>query len=242
VCREKVCSRRTFTEQIPARVRITGRARRSCERAVADGRRLTWKMRGRRGRAGDEEWDHRRLLRSNAENLTAEQIQTLERDLTRAGTYGKQILAGWKAKEKLRAVLALARTPAVRSQVSHRWHDFLAWWADHAHLPELATLAESLQAWWNDRGVHHHRDQQRQTRRTQPRDQARSPTSVRLPQPHQPTTPITLRNHQSQPKPSPPRLNSKTRHECWEKENPVPPGYGKPQKNHLALRVGGYIV
>jgi transposase len=54
-------------------------------------RRLTWKMRGRRGRTGDEEFDHRRLLRSNIEDLTAEQIQTMERDLKRAGTYGKQI-------------------------------------------------------------------------------------------------------------------------------------------------------
>jgi transposase len=113
-------------------------------------RRLTWRMRGRRGRAGDEEWDHRRLLRSNAEDLTAEQIQTLERDLTRAGTYGKQILAGWKAKEKLRRLLALARTSAVRSQITHRLHDFLAWCAEHAHLPELAALAESIQAWWKE--------------------------------------------------------------------------------------------
>jgi hypothetical protein len=59
--------------------------------------------------------------------------------------------------------------------------------------------------------VHPHRDQQRPARRTQPRDQARSPTSVRLPKPHQPTPAITLRNYQSESEPSHPRLSSKTR-------------------------------
>ncbi|WP_433425785.1 ISL3 family transposase [Microtetraspora malaysiensis] len=52
-------------------------------------RRLTWKMRGRRGRAGDPESDHRRLLRSNTEDLTDQQRSDLKRDLKRTGTYGK---------------------------------------------------------------------------------------------------------------------------------------------------------
>jgi hypothetical protein len=63
--------------------------------------------------------------------------------LQRAGTYGKQILAGWKAKEKPRALRALARTPAARSLLSHRLHEFMAWCAGHAHLPELATMRAS---------------------------------------------------------------------------------------------------
>lgn len=115
-------------------------------------RRVTWKAHGRRGRNGDAEYDHRRLLRSGAEDLTPEQIATMERELTRAGTYGRQILAGWRAKEKLRHLLALARLghhPA-RSQIGHRLHDFLAWCADHCHLPELVTLAETVMAWWKE--------------------------------------------------------------------------------------------
>ncbi|GAA0438096.1 hypothetical protein Acor_76610 [Acrocarpospora corrugata] len=111
-------------------------------------RRLTWKMRGRRGRKGDPEFDHRRFLRSNAEDLAIEQRAVLERDLTRTGTYGRHILAGWHAKEKLRHLLALARTGPVRSQISHRLQAFYAWCADHAYLPELRTLAETITAWW----------------------------------------------------------------------------------------------
>ena len=108
-------------------------------------RRLTWRMRRRRGRAGDPEWDARRLLRRNAEDLTGQQRDTLEPDLTDIGTYGRQILAAWKAKEKLRA---LARTQPARSQTSHRLHQFYDWCAEHSYLPELVTLAETVQAWW----------------------------------------------------------------------------------------------
>jgi transposase len=112
-------------------------------------RRVTWKAHGRRGRKGDAEYDHRRLLRFNAEDLTADQIATMQRELRRAGTYGRQILAAWHAKEKLRDLLALARTGhhRARSQISHRLHAFYAWCADHSHLPELVTLAETIQQW-----------------------------------------------------------------------------------------------
>ncbi|MGR6919155.1 transposase [[Actinomadura] parvosata] len=40
-------------------------------------RRLTWKLRGRRGRKGDPEYDHRWLLRANAEDLAGEQGRIL---------------------------------------------------------------------------------------------------------------------------------------------------------------------
>ncbi|QYC38783.1 Transposase [Nonomuraea coxensis DSM 45129] len=113
-------------------------------------RRLTWKMRDRRGRTGDPEYDHRRLLRSNREDLTDEQIAILERDLTRIGTYGRHILAGWHAKEKLRYLLALARTNPARSTIAHRLHAFYIWCADHPYLPELVTLAETVASWWKE--------------------------------------------------------------------------------------------
>ncbi|MGV9387351.1 ISL3 family transposase, partial [Nonomuraea sp. NPDC003707] len=113
-------------------------------------RRLTWKMRGRRGRKGDPEYDHRRLLRSAAEELTDQQRTVLERDLTRIGTYGRHILAGWHAKEKLRDLLDLARARPARSQISHRLHAFYAWCADHAYLPEFVTLAATVEAWQSE--------------------------------------------------------------------------------------------
>ncbi|MEW1838236.1 transposase [Nonomuraea angiospora] len=112
--------------------------------------RLTWKMCGRRGRKGDPEYDHRRLPRSAAEELTDQRRTVLERDLTRIGTYGRHILAGWHAKEKLRDLLALARTHPARSQISHRLHAFYAWCADHAYLPELVTLAATVEAWQSE--------------------------------------------------------------------------------------------
>jgi transposase len=113
-------------------------------------RRLTWKLRDRRGRKGDPEYDHRRLLRTNAEDLSDEQRIILERDLRRIGTYGRHLLEGWQAKEKLRALLALARTHPTRSKIAHRLHDFYAWCADHAYLPELVTLAETVQEWQSE--------------------------------------------------------------------------------------------
>jgi transposase len=76
-------------------------------------RRCTWAMRGRRARKGDEEWEIRGLLRRNAENLTDEQRDTLITTLTGMGTYGRWILKGWHAKEKLRTLLRL--TPKPRS-------------------------------------------------------------------------------------------------------------------------------
>jgi hypothetical protein len=33
---------------------------------------------------------------------------------------------------------------AARSAISHCLHAFYAWCADHAHLPELVTLAETV--------------------------------------------------------------------------------------------------
>ncbi|MFI7232644.1 transposase [Nonomuraea angiospora] len=174
-------------------------------------RRLTWKMRGRRGRKGDPEYDHRRLLRAAAEELTDQRRTVLERDLTRIGTYGRHILAGWHAKEKLRDLLALARTHPARSQISHRLHAFYAWCADHAYLPELVTLAATVEAWQSEiEAFLSHRDHQRQEGGDQPSHQARSPRRVRLSQPCQPTPLVTLRNHARQQKPSHPCSISKT--------------------------------
>jgi hypothetical protein len=79
-------------------------------------------------------------------------------------------------------------------------------------LPELVTLAFDPGLVAGDRSVPPDQDHQCQARRTQPCHQARSPPSVRLPQPRQPTTAITLRNHKSEPEPGHPRLNSKTPH------------------------------
>lgn len=69
------------------------------------------------------------------------------------GTYGRQIHAAWQAKELLRDLLGLAvsRTHVTpdRSAISTARHRFFSHVADHAHLPELVTLAETVEQWWN---------------------------------------------------------------------------------------------
>src|SRR5699024_12135731 len=71
-------------------------------------RRLTWKHYGRRARKGDAVYDVRRLLRRNAEDLSADQRAFLQVTLEHMGTYGRQIYAARQAKELLRDLLGLA--------------------------------------------------------------------------------------------------------------------------------------
>lgn len=116
-------------------------------------RRLTFEQRGRRGRRGDPEWEIRGLLIRNIEDLTAEQVAKIERQLGWMGTRGRHIKAGWKAKELLRDLLRLTfkhagHTPS-RSAVSAARYRFQAWCADHDFLPELLSLAETIDQWWN---------------------------------------------------------------------------------------------
>jgi transposase len=127
------------------------------QRHLADlRRRLTWKQHGRRARKGDPVYTVRKLLRRNKEDLSPEQHSLLTAELTSMGTFGKQILAGWKAKELLRDLLHLAakhtHTRPDREKISAALHRFNAHIADHAHLPELVTLAETVAHWWD--GIH----------------------------------------------------------------------------------------
>ena len=124
------------------------------QRHLADlRRRLTWKHYGRRARTGDSVWTVRKLLRRNKEDLTDEQLATLKGELTVMGTYGKQIHDAWQAKELLRDLLRLtpkhARTLPDRSAISAARYRFQAFCADRPHLPELTTLAETVDQWWD---------------------------------------------------------------------------------------------
>lgn len=90
------------------------------------------------------------MLRRNAEDLSPEQmsiiIDTLDGDAD-----GQQIAAVWIAKEQIRRLLALRSTKTgvspVPSQARDRLADFYSWCADHAHVPELKTLAETIEKW-----------------------------------------------------------------------------------------------
>jgi transposase len=124
------------------------------QRHLADlRRRLTWRQHGRRARKGDAIYTVRKLLRRNKEDLSEEQLTLLKSELHHMGTYGRQIYAAWQAKELLRDLLHLAvsRTHLRpdRSAISAARHRFNAHIADHAHLPELVTLAETIEQWWD---------------------------------------------------------------------------------------------
>jgi len=117
-------------------------------------RRLTFTQRGRRGKKGDPEWEIRGLLVRNRENLSRDQLDKIDRHLEWMGTRGRHIKAGWHAKELLRDLLRLterhAGRPPTRLQISQARYRLQAWCADHAFLPELITLADNIDHWWDE--------------------------------------------------------------------------------------------
>ena len=116
-------------------------------------RRLAWKQYGRRARKGDAAWTVKGLLRRNEEDLSTEQLTILKRELNQMGTYGRQILSAWQAKELLRDLLRLtykhAHTAPDRSAISAARFRFQDFCATRSYLPELVTLAETVDEWWD---------------------------------------------------------------------------------------------
>jgi len=110
-------------------------------------RRVTFTMRGRRGRASDGEWRVRHLLTRNHENLTERRFAKMWNTLIDLGDPGYDILAAYVAKEKLRDLLALARTQPDRRKISASLYDFYHWCA-HTDLPEVKRLATTIEQWW----------------------------------------------------------------------------------------------
>ncbi len=117
-------------------------------KAVTDvRRRITFKLRGRRGRKGDGEWDVRHLLTRNREDLSERRFAHMWNTLVDLGDDGYDILAAFIAKEKLRDLLACARTGPDRHRIAQRLFAFYNWCAQ-AGLPELKRLATTIEQWW----------------------------------------------------------------------------------------------
>ena len=90
------------------------------------------------------------MLRYNIENLDPEHLGIIIDTLDGDGD-GQQIAAVWIAKEQLRALLALRATrthvtPAP-SAVRDKLASFYLWCADHADIPEIKTLATTIEKW-----------------------------------------------------------------------------------------------
>ena len=90
------------------------------------------------------------MLRYNIENLDPQHLGIIIDTLDGDGD-GQQIAAVWIAKEQLRALLALRATrthvtPAP-SAVRDKLADFYLWCADHCDIPEIKTLAATIEKW-----------------------------------------------------------------------------------------------
>jgi transposase len=110
-------------------------------------RRVTVQVRGRRGRAGDSEWDLRNRLTRSARRMPGARVDQLRDDLSGlpAGI-GVPVLTACNAKEDVLDLLALARSHPNREHVARLLHRFYQRCAD-ADLPELARLASTGQTW-----------------------------------------------------------------------------------------------
>jgi transposase len=109
--------------------------------------RCTAQVRGRRGRAGDTEWDLRNKLTANVENRDQDKTRAMVEKLADLDQIGPPILAAWVVKEELRHLLALARTAADRHRISHRLFRFYTVCADSG-VAEVQRLAATVATWW----------------------------------------------------------------------------------------------
>lgn len=108
--------------------------------------RVTRHLLNRRGRAIDPLWANRRLLLRGGERLSARALRRMWNGLIDNDPSG-EILTAWIAKEELRRLLHAAARGGHRAEINARLYDFYTWCAD-ANIPELTTLAETIETWW----------------------------------------------------------------------------------------------
>jgi transposase len=105
---------------------------------------------GRRGRSGDAEYGIKNLLVRNVEHLRPEEFDKILATLERDG-HGQQIALAWVAKEKLRDLVRLRATITghrpTPGEVRAALYEFFCWCADYDHIPELVTLARTIDRW-----------------------------------------------------------------------------------------------
>jgi transposase len=108
--------------------------------------RTTREQLDRRGRKADPVWANRRLLPQGQEHLSVKAFARMWNGCVDHEPTG-DLLAAWIAKEELPALMATAARGGNRSDISHHTYRFFAWCADR-DIPEVTTLAETIQAWW----------------------------------------------------------------------------------------------
>jgi transposase len=108
--------------------------------------RVTRDLLGRRGRKIDPAWANRRLLLRGRERLSPAALARMWNGCVDHDPTG-QILSAWIAKEELRALCATAARGGHPGEIRNQLHAFYLWCAD-AQIPELTTLAETIETWW----------------------------------------------------------------------------------------------
>jgi transposase len=108
--------------------------------------RVTRDLLGRRGRTIDPTWANRRLLLRGRERLSQPALARMWNGCVDHDQSG-QILSAWIAKEELRELCATAARGGHRHEIRDRLYAFYRWCAD-VQIPELTTLAETIETWW----------------------------------------------------------------------------------------------
>jgi transposase len=108
--------------------------------------RVTRDLLDRRGRKTDPTWANRRLLLRGREHLSERALARMGNGCIDHDPTG-QILSAWIAKEELRELCATATRGGHRHEIRDRLWAFYQWCAD-AQIPELTTLAETIETWW----------------------------------------------------------------------------------------------
>jgi transposase len=108
--------------------------------------RVTQDLLGRRGRKVDPTWANRRLLLRGHERLSQAALARMWNGCIDHDPSG-QILSTWIAKEELRTLCATAARGGHPGEIRDRLHTFYLWCAN-AQIPELTTLAETIETWW----------------------------------------------------------------------------------------------
>ena len=108
--------------------------------------RVTRDLLERRGRKTDPTWANRRLLLRGRERLSQAALARMWNGCVDNDPTG-QILSTWIAKEELRALCSTAAAGGHPSEIRRRLWAFYRWCAD-ADIPELTTLAETIETWW----------------------------------------------------------------------------------------------
>ena len=108
--------------------------------------RVTRELLDRRGRTCDPVWANRRLLLRGRERLSRSALARMWNGCVDHDQTG-QILTAWIAKESLRELCATAAGGGHRADINRRLWAFYTWCAD-SEIPELITLADTIDTWW----------------------------------------------------------------------------------------------